>query len=186
MESTRQDAEVVVVGGGPAGATTAFWLARAGLRVTLVDRARFPRTKPCAEYLSRQSSRILDAMGILEAVERTGAAQLTGMRIRSADGTTFAGRFLADHGYRGFRPAGPLCCSPVAATQSNETGPQRRAGYSFTKYSLWTSPLGYSRVATCVTTTSRDSAPNSGMPAPINTGTRVTTSRWMSPASRNR
>ena len=106
MESTRQDAEVIVVGGGPAGATTAFWLARAGLRVTLVDRARFPRTKPCAEYLSPQSSRILDAMGILEAVERAGAAQLTGMRIRSADGTTFEGRFLADHGYRGFRDRG--------------------------------------------------------------------------------
>ncbi|MHB1296930.1 MAG: NAD(P)/FAD-dependent oxidoreductase [Gemmatimonadaceae bacterium] len=101
-----RDAEVVVVGGGPAGATTAFWLARAGVDVLLVDRARFPRTKPCAEYLSPQSSRVLDAMGVLHAIERSGAAQLAGMRIRSAGGTSFEGKFLATHGYRGFRDRG--------------------------------------------------------------------------------
>ena len=97
---------VVVVGGGPAGAATAFWLARAGVPVTIVDRARFPRTKACAEYLSPQASRLLDAMGVLEAVEAAGAAQLSGMRIRAPDGTTFEGRFAADHGYRGYRDRG--------------------------------------------------------------------------------
>lgn len=102
----EQSAEVLVVGGGPAGSTTAWWLARAGVRVVLVDRARFPRTKPCAEYLSPQSSRVLHAMGVLESVERAGGAQLAGMRISATDGTTFEGRFLADHGYRGFRDRG--------------------------------------------------------------------------------
>jgi 2-polyprenyl-6-methoxyphenol hydroxylase-like FAD-dependent oxidoreductase len=101
-----ESSRVVVVGGGPAGSTTAWWLARAGIPVTLVDRARFPRTKPCAEYLSPQSSRVLDALGVLGAVERSGAAQLAGMRISATDGTTFEGRFLADHGYRGFRDLG--------------------------------------------------------------------------------
>ena len=101
-----QVSQVIVVGGGPAGAATAFWLARAGVAVTIVDRARFPRTKPCAEYLSPQSSRLLEAMGTLEAVERAGAAQLVGMRIRSPNGTSFEGRFLAEHGYRGFRDRG--------------------------------------------------------------------------------
>ena len=57
--SAEQDAEVLVVGGGPAGASTAAFLARAGVDVLVVDRARFPRTKPCAEYLSPQASRIL-------------------------------------------------------------------------------------------------------------------------------
>ena len=42
---TRYD--VAVVGGGPSGSTTAYHLARAGARVLVVDRARFPREKPC-------------------------------------------------------------------------------------------------------------------------------------------
>lgn len=83
-----------------------MWLAREGMRVTLVDRARFPRTKACAEYLSPQASRLLHAMGTLEQVERAGAAQLTGMRIRAPSGAEFEGQFLAEHGYRGFRDRG--------------------------------------------------------------------------------
>lgn len=98
--------DVIVVGGGPAGSSTAFALARAGITATLIDRARFPRTKPCAEYLSPQSSRILESMGVLNAVERSGAAQLRGMRLRAPDGTTFTGRFEAEHGYRAFRDRG--------------------------------------------------------------------------------
>src|SRR4051812_32987356 len=39
--------DVLVVGGGPAGSTTAWRLADAGASVLLVDKARFPRDKPC-------------------------------------------------------------------------------------------------------------------------------------------
>src|SRR4051812_23160091 len=39
--------DVLVVGGGPAGSTTAIRLADGGARVLLVDKARFPRDKPC-------------------------------------------------------------------------------------------------------------------------------------------
>jgi geranylgeranyl reductase family protein len=41
------DFDVAVAGGGPAGSTAAHLLARAGARVVLVDRAEFPRDKPC-------------------------------------------------------------------------------------------------------------------------------------------
>jgi geranylgeranyl reductase family protein len=44
--------DVIVVGAGPAGSTTAYRLARAGARVCLVDRARFPRDKPCGGGLT--------------------------------------------------------------------------------------------------------------------------------------
>ena len=44
--------EVLVVGAGPAGATAARALARAGARVRLVDRAAFPRNKPCGGGIS--------------------------------------------------------------------------------------------------------------------------------------
>jgi len=57
------DAEVIVVGGGPAGASTAYGLAKEGVDVLVVDRAKFPRDKICAEYLSPQASRILSDMG---------------------------------------------------------------------------------------------------------------------------
>lgn len=100
------DAEVIVVGAGPAGAATAWALARAGVDVILVDRARFPRDKPCAEYLSPQASRILANMGVLAAVEAAGAAQLTGMVIRAPSGVSFRGEFVAGHGFRGFRDHG--------------------------------------------------------------------------------
>ncbi|MGA9838746.1 MAG: geranylgeranyl reductase family protein [Gemmatimonadaceae bacterium] len=98
--------DVIVVGGGPAGASTAYGLARSGARVAVLDRARFPRPKPCAEYLSPQASRVLSEMGVLDAVEGAGAAQLAGMIVRAPNGACIRGRFLARHGFRAFRDRG--------------------------------------------------------------------------------
>jgi len=100
------DAEVLVVGGGPAGSSVATFLARAGVDVRVVDRAHFPRPKPCAEYLSPQASRLLEAMGALERVEQSGAAQLTGISVRAPNGRVIKGDFVATHGFRGFRDRG--------------------------------------------------------------------------------
>ncbi len=98
--------DVIVVGGGPAGASSAFWLSRGGARVLLVDRATFPRPKPCAEYLSPQASRLLSEMGALDSVERAGAAHLSGMTVRAPNGATLRGDFVASHGYSAFRDRG--------------------------------------------------------------------------------
>jgi geranylgeranyl reductase family protein len=49
--------DVLVVGAGPAGATAARFLALAGARVRLVDRARFPRNKPCGGAVSMRALR---------------------------------------------------------------------------------------------------------------------------------
>jgi menaquinone-9 beta-reductase len=100
MGETRTS-EVIVVGGGPAGASTGFHLAAAGADVLVLDRARLPGDKTCAECLSPQASRLLATMGALGAVERA-AAQLTGMLVRAPSGDVIRGRFAADHGYRGF------------------------------------------------------------------------------------
>lgn len=99
-------AQVIVVGAGPAGSSTAWHLARRGIDVLVLDRARFPRDKPCAEYLSPEASRLLDAMGALGACERAGAAQLTGMMVRAPNGALLRGDFAAAHGFRGFRDRG--------------------------------------------------------------------------------
>lgn len=96
---TRWDA--VVAGAGPAGSVTALLLARAGARVLVLDRARFPRDKPCSEYLTPETTRVLERLGggILAAVEAQAPARLTGMKLVTPDGAEAVGRFRAGPGY---------------------------------------------------------------------------------------
>lgn len=101
-----RDAQVIVVGGGPAGSSTAFFLARRGIDVLVLDRARFPRDKVCSEYLSPEASRVLEQMGALAQVEGSGAAQLAGMRVHAPNGATIHGEFAASHGFSGYRDRG--------------------------------------------------------------------------------
>jgi geranylgeranyl reductase family protein len=75
------DAEVIVAGGGPAGSATAAVLARAGHDVLLLDRARFPRDKACAEYLSPATADVLARLGALKRVEAQGPVRPLGMRL---------------------------------------------------------------------------------------------------------
>ena len=94
-----------MIGGGPAGASTAAWAARFGLDVLLVERARFPREKACAEYLSPEAARDLDALGVLGEVEAE-AEKLTGMRIVADDGSDVVGRFSTSDAFAPYRPYG--------------------------------------------------------------------------------
>ena len=48
------DCDVIIVGGGPAGSTCAWKLRQAGLDVTVIDRAVFPRDKVCAGWITPQ------------------------------------------------------------------------------------------------------------------------------------
>ena len=100
-----RSAQVIIVGGGPAGAATAWYCARAGLDVVLLGRAHFPRAKPCAEYVSPEGARILAEMGALDALESRASA-LTGMVVHAPSGDVIHGEFVARHGFRGFRDRG--------------------------------------------------------------------------------
>ncbi|HMJ19314.1 MAG TPA: FAD-dependent oxidoreductase, partial [Gemmatimonadaceae bacterium] len=102
----RLDADVIVVGGGPSGASTAWSLARNGVDVLVLDRAKFPRDKICAEYLSPQASRILSDMGVLDEVERSNPGHLAGMSVRAPNGFVANGEFASNHGFHAFRDKG--------------------------------------------------------------------------------
>jgi len=88
------EADVLVVGAGPAGAAVSILLARQGYRILLVDRATFPRDKACAEYLSPACNQLLDHLGVLEAVLAASPQRLQGMRVTDYRGHSCWGRFV--------------------------------------------------------------------------------------------
>jgi flavin-dependent dehydrogenase len=79
--------DVLVVGGGPAGATLAALAAGRGSDVVLVERARFPRDKVCGEFLSAEGRRVVERLGLLDELLSRGCVPMGACRITAADGT---------------------------------------------------------------------------------------------------
>ena len=105
MTDIPRQLDVLIAGAGPAGSTTAALLAGAGFSVLAIDRARFPRDKPCAEYMSPEAVRILNRLGVVERLEEAGAVALEGMRVTACRGATAHGLFARAR-HRPFRPTG--------------------------------------------------------------------------------
>ena len=80
------DADVVIAGAGPAGASAAIRLARAGRTVLLCDRSRFPRDKACGDGLIADSIGALRSLGLDRAVA-DAAYRTAGLLVISPGGT---------------------------------------------------------------------------------------------------
>jgi flavin-dependent dehydrogenase len=87
--SERRD--VVIVGGGPAGTTTALALAHAApelaSRIVLLEKARYPRDKPCAGALGARGDALLGGIGVEIDVP---SAPVDGISFRGAHGEAVA------------------------------------------------------------------------------------------------
>ncbi|MQA96139.1 MAG: geranylgeranyl reductase family protein [Streptosporangiales bacterium] len=74
-----READVIVVGAGPAGSTTAYYLAKSGLSVLLLEKTAFPREKVCGDGLTPRAVKELLAMGI--DIDAPGWIRNKGLRI---------------------------------------------------------------------------------------------------------
>jgi menaquinone-9 beta-reductase len=84
--------DVLIVGAGPAGSVAAALLARAGVRVRIVDRAVFPRDKLCGDTVNPGTLAILKRLALAPAIDQTGL-QIDGMRVSGENGVVVEGRY---------------------------------------------------------------------------------------------
>jgi geranylgeranyl reductase family protein len=93
--------DVLVIGGGPAGAAAAYWLADAGHDVVCIERKRFPREKTCGDGLTPRAVKQLADMGLYDRL--TEFHRFDGLRA-VAHGVTLELRWpqhpvFPDHGF---------------------------------------------------------------------------------------
>ena len=84
--------DVAIAGAGPAGSIAATILARAGARVLLVDRARFPRDKLCGDSLNPGTLALLRKLDLSSWVEAHGVP-VDGMLVTGPRGVSVEGRY---------------------------------------------------------------------------------------------
>ena len=85
--------DVLIAGAGPGGSAAAIHFARRGLRVLVIDRARFPRDKPCAEYMGPEALRQFETLGVLDTLDAAGGHPLAGTTLFGPGGGRLTGRF---------------------------------------------------------------------------------------------
>ena len=77
--------DALVVGGGPAGATAAILLAKAGWRIGVVEKKPFPRRKVCGEFISATSWPLLRELGVAESLMAQAGPEIRRVGLYAAE-----------------------------------------------------------------------------------------------------
>lgn len=83
MSGPIRDFDLIIIGAGPAGTSSAIFLSRLGYRVLLLDQSRFPRDKVCGEFISPAADAILAELGVLAAIQAVSPLRLEGITLSS-------------------------------------------------------------------------------------------------------
>ena len=82
------DYDVIIAGGGPAGASAAIHLARGGARVLLIEQKKFPRAKLCGEFISPECTPHFERLGVATQMFAASPARLTETVFYARQGTS--------------------------------------------------------------------------------------------------
>ena len=117
--------DVAIVGAGPAGASAAILLARAGWSVVLVERQVFPRRKVCGECIAASNLALLDALGIGAAVDARAGAELRRVALMRGNETIVAALPPGDAAHRWGRALGREHLDTLLADAAEGAGATR-------------------------------------------------------------
>ena len=103
VRSLNASYDVIIAGAGPAGSALAIQLATSGLKVLLADAQRFPRDKPCGDFVSPKGLALLDALGCSAEIHALGSHGIRESRLYLDRKLLVAGAIphvqgLLDHG----------------------------------------------------------------------------------------
>ncbi|HEV8714128.1 MAG TPA: tryptophan 7-halogenase, partial [Candidatus Binatia bacterium] len=102
LESLPTSTDIIVAGGGPAGATISHLLAGLGYRVVLLEKRRFPRHQ-IGESLTPSILPLLDFLGLRTRVEEAGFLRMVGHTVCWGSPQPRTSYYSVDHIRRGFQ-----------------------------------------------------------------------------------